>query len=282
MDFLDIVRKGKPPHEMQIWVNTFLGETFVEESERPKIEAILTRERRYHVNTIPEEAKPIFCTIGADVQADRIECEIVAWGAGKESWSIDYRVFKGDTADLESEAWQALRETIQSEHAGMPVHLAAVDAGYRSDVVYEFADSFDQGVHPVMGSDALAQNREYIRLMPVKGRQTGRIDINTGILKQEIYRYLNRQWIPGAKQRDGYCHFPADYTRQHYMQLTAETPRADKNGRMRFEADGRRNEQLDCRVYSLAGVYAIKAAIEESAGSELSWQDFWEYVGADE
>jgi phage terminase large subunit GpA-like protein len=278
MDFLDIKAKGKPPAEMQIWVNTFLGEPFIDETERPRIEAILTRERRYFAGTLPEEADPVFCTIGADVQGDRIECEVVAWGRGKESWSIAYHVLSGDTSDLESEAWQAFRELIETEHAGMTVNLAAVDAGYRSDVVYEFADSFDSGVHPVMGSDVLSQNRQYIKLMPVKGRQTGRIDINTNILKQEIYRYLNREWIPGKTQRDGYCHFPADYTRQHYLQLTAESTTTDKNGRMIFNNQGRRNEQLDCRVYALASLYALKSVYEESIGTELSWPDFWDYV----
>ena len=33
-----------------------------------------------------------------DVQKDRIEVEIVGWGRGKESWSVDYRVLEGDTS----------------------------------------------------------------------------------------------------------------------------------------------------------------------------------------
>lgn len=278
MDFLDLKAKGKPPAEMQIWVNTFLGEPFIDEHERPRIEAILTRDRRYKTGTLPPDAKPIFLTIGADVQKDRIECEIVAWGKNKESWSIDYRVFPGDTADLESTAWQGLRETIEADHAGLPVNLAGVDAGYRTDTVYEFADSFEEGVHPVMGSDVLSQQREYIKLMPVKGRQTGRIDINATILKQEIYRFLNRDWIDGEDQRAGYCHFPAEYKRQHYLQLTAETPKPDSRGRMVFDSEGRRNEQLDCRVYALACLYALKSVYEEEIGYSTSWPDFWEYV----
>ena len=40
----------------------------------------------------------LFLTAGADVQKDRIEVEITAWGRGKESWSVDYRVFEGDTS----------------------------------------------------------------------------------------------------------------------------------------------------------------------------------------
>jgi phage terminase large subunit GpA-like protein len=266
------------PIKLQTFINTFLGETWVEEHERPRLEAIITRERRYVAGALPAEAQPVFCTIGADVQQDRIEAEIVAWGRDKESWSIAYHVMPGDTADLESECWSGLREIIESEHAGLQVNLAAIDAGYRSDTVYEFADSFEAGVHPVMGSDVLAQNREYIKLMPVKGRQTGRIDINTNILKQEIYRYLNKEWIPGKETRAGFCHFPADYKRQHYLQLTAEVVKKDSKGRMMFDAEGRRNEQLDCRVYALASLYALKSVYEESIGIELSWSDFWDYV----
>ena len=40
----------------------------------------------------------LFLTAGADVQRDRIEVEVVAWGRGKASWSVDYRVIEGDTA----------------------------------------------------------------------------------------------------------------------------------------------------------------------------------------
>ena len=45
---------------------------------------------------MPELA--LFLTAGVDVQKDRIEVEVVAWGRGKESWSVDYRVIEGDTA----------------------------------------------------------------------------------------------------------------------------------------------------------------------------------------
>jgi phage terminase large subunit GpA-like protein len=274
----EFLKAKDDPTKLQTFINTFLGETWIDEHERPRIEAILTRERRYVAGTLPAEARPLFCTIGADVQADRIECEVVAWGRHKESWSIDYHVLPGDTAEPESKCWADLREIIEAEHAGLPVNLAAVDSGYRTDVVYEFADSFESGVHPVMGSDVIAQNREYIKLMPVKGRQTGRIDINTNILKQEIYRYLNKEWIAGKDTRAGFCHFPVDYKRKHYLQLTAEVVKKDNKGRMMFDNEGRRNEQLDCRVYALASLYALKQVYEESVGASMAWSDFWDYI----
>ena len=44
-------------------------------------------------------------TAGGDVQKDRIVYEVVGWGRGKRSWSIDYGELPGDTADLDRGPW---------------------------------------------------------------------------------------------------------------------------------------------------------------------------------
>ena len=278
LEFLQIKAEGMDKLKQQIFVNTFLAEGFVDEGEAPKIEAILTRERNYHVDNLPENAKPLFLTLGADVQADRIECEIVAWGFDKESWSINYHVLSGDTSDLDNDCWQALREIILSKHCGMDISLSVVDAGYRTDTVYEFADSFNTGVHPAMGSDHLRQQRAYIKLFKVENIKTARLDFNSYLLTQEIYKYLNREEIEGEKQRGGFCHFPAEYKRQHFLQLTAETL-VKKDNKLMFDTGSRRNEQLDCRKMNLAGLYAIKQAYEETIFKQaVSWEQFWTYT----
>jgi phage terminase large subunit GpA-like protein len=275
----EFLKAKDDPEKLQTFVNTFLGETWADEQERPKIEAILSRERGYHVYALPEAADPLLVTIGADVQKDRIEAEIVAWGRGKESWSIAYEVIPGDTSDIGDPCWQKLREAIGAEYAGLPVVLAGVDAGYRTDVVYEFCDTFEAGVHPVMGSDALARDRQYIKLYTVNGRSTPRVDINAGLMKQEIYRYLSRSQVEGEEQRAGYCHFPVEYTRKHFLQLTAEVMIKDRFGRVKWDAGERRNEALDCRVYALAMVYAYRQAlIDEHNLEDFPWPEFWEYL----
>jgi len=87
IEFLQIKHEGFPVLKFQNWVNTFLGEPFEDQAGRPKIEALIISKKDYHLETLPEDAKPLFVTIGADVQKDRIECEVVAWGKNKESWS---------------------------------------------------------------------------------------------------------------------------------------------------------------------------------------------------
>ncbi|MDO1792215.1 phage terminase large subunit family protein, partial [Escherichia coli] len=64
---------------------------------------------------------------GVDVQKNRLECEIVGWGMGNESWSIGYRVFEGDTGaeltedddpDELSSVWADLEEYLASSFVG--------------------------------------------------------------------------------------------------------------------------------------------------------------------
>lgn len=91
--------------------DTFLGSgefhRFVllqREFEAPDWERLYERREAYPVGIVP--AGGLFLTAGVDVQRDRLECEVVAWGRNKESWSVDYRVLDGDTA--QPEVWRKL------------------------------------------------------------------------------------------------------------------------------------------------------------------------------
>jgi len=289
--FLEIKNEGFIPHKFQNFINTFLGEPFVDVGERPKIEAIVTRDRGYSIGTIPKDVRPLFITIGADVQKDRIECEVVAWGRDKESWSINYHVIHGDTSDPQDACWEAMRSIVGYEYDFptliMPISvLSGIDAGYRTDVVYDFCDTFDAGVHPVMGNDNLNKSKEYIKVWSVSGRSRGRIDINTDLLKQEVYKLLSFSLHEDGTVPKGYCHFPREYTREHFSRLTAEHRVQDPvTKKTSWDAGSRRNEQLDCRVYALAMVYAYMYSIVEyerearqDKNYTLSWPEFWDYI----
>ena len=81
---------------LQVFVNTVLGETWTQLGEAPDWQKLYDRREDYKIGLVPRGG--LFLTAGADVQKDRIEVEIAAWGRGKESWSVDYRVFEGDTS----------------------------------------------------------------------------------------------------------------------------------------------------------------------------------------
>jgi phage terminase large subunit GpA-like protein len=92
----------------------------------------------------------LFLTAGVDVQKDRLECEVVAWGRNKESWSVDYIVLDGDTA--RPDVWRRLdTEVLQRDwpHATgntMPIRVMAVDSGYATQDVYGFVRNHPQAV----------------------------------------------------------------------------------------------------------------------------------------
>jgi len=73
--------------------NTILGETWVESGEAPDWQRLLDRKEGWAAGTVPANA--LFLTAGADVQKDRIEVDVWAWGRGLESWLIDHIVIDG-------------------------------------------------------------------------------------------------------------------------------------------------------------------------------------------
>lgn len=274
------------PVMLRVFVNTVLGETWVERGEAPRYERVMLRREQYAVGCLPEGAKPLLLTIGVDVQADRIEVEIVAWGRDKESWSIDYRVIAGDTSHVDDQCWRDLSELIASEHAGLRASMVLVDAGYNTPTVYQFCEQYLQGVLPVMGeSTTTGKHKKAFIFRDVAGYQVKRVDLNTDFLKQEFYGYLARGVPEGATNYPGgYCHFPLEYGERYFRQLTAEERMKEttRTGKIKYVwhlASGRRNEALDARVYAMGALYVLRwiASEEMELEEEMAWIEFWDY-----
>jgi len=86
----------KHPELMKSFVNIVLDEPFEEEHKVPDWERLYARRETYAQGVVPKT--DLFLTAGVDVQKNRPECEVVAWGRDKQSWSVDYVVLDGDTA----------------------------------------------------------------------------------------------------------------------------------------------------------------------------------------
>src|SRR5215470_15666741 len=101
------------------------------------------RREHYRIGTVPKGG--LFLTAGIDIQKDRIEIEVVAWGRGKEAWSIDYQVLEGQTA--EAPVWHKLTALLERHYPselgiGMPIDRFAIDSGYATPEVYAWARGF--------------------------------------------------------------------------------------------------------------------------------------------
>jgi phage terminase large subunit GpA-like protein len=130
----------KNPALLQVFVNTVQGETWTLLGEAPDWQKLYDRREDYRIGVVPHGG--LFLTAGADVQKDRIEVEIAAWGRGKESWSVDYRAFEGDTS--RPAVWEKLtgllNETFTTASGlELPILQLAIDSGFATTEVYQWA-----------------------------------------------------------------------------------------------------------------------------------------------
>jgi len=250
--------------KMRTFVNTVLGISYDEPGESPEWERLYMRREDYETGIAPEGTVLITC--GADVQADRIECEVIGFGRNEEVWSIDYRVFMGDTA--QEAVWDEFRAHIlrpvpHENGKLLPISFTTIDSGYRTSHVYNFCRKFPASkVAPVKGSENMAMAVGVPKITDFRhnGRQYKRgvrlwlVGVN--VLKSEIYGKLGidppTDDGPFAK---GYYHFP-EYQQEYFKQLTAEkiVVKRDRKGFSvtEFVKTRERNEALDCRCYALA------------------------------
>lgn len=262
-------------NKLKTFVNTVLGEVWVDKGEAPPWENLYNRREQYALNK--PAADVCLITAGVDVQKDRLEVEIVGWCKQKRSYSIDYRVLPGDTAT--PAPWDELAKIVdeQWERADglmLPLRLMAVDTGYHTSEAYAFCRRFDQTrVVPVKGNEKQGVPI-YARSVEVRrdGARLGTINlwnVDAGYYKSELYGWL-RQEIDhenGGAVPFGYCHFP-EYPPEYFRGLTAEqleTKIVRGYKKKQWVKKYERNEPLDCRVYAraAAGIEGIDRWTDE-------------------
>jgi phage terminase large subunit GpA-like protein len=252
--------------------NTELGETWVEEGESPDWQRLYERRENYRVGTIPFGG--LLLTAGADVQRDRIEVSVWAFGRHRESWLVEHRVFMGDTA--RNDVWNALRDLLMESwrhECGPLISLSrlAIDTGFATQEAYDFVRrSKDSRVMPIKGighGAALVGTPQAVD-STVSGKRLKRgikvYSIAVGIAKLEFYNNL-RKTVELAEDGfttvwpAGYVHLPA-MDAEYLQQLCAEqlvTVRDSRGyARREWQKLRERNEALDCYVYARAAAAA--------------------------
>lgn len=244
--------------ELKTFMNTVLGLPYAPKTDVPDWETLFNRDSTYRETEIPEAVGLL--TAGIDVQADRIEMEVVGWGEGFRSWSIDYAVIPGDTAS--SEPWDALAALLmrnyyrRSDGRPFTIDKAAIDTGFRTQDAYRFSLRNPSLILPVKG---MANSAKPVQTpTPVEITEAGRRlpsgvklwPIGTGLLKMELYGWLR---LTDPEQK-GYCHFPSDRGEEWFKQLTAEEmvlkDTMDSTDAYYWRKIRDRNEALDCRIYA--------------------------------
>ena len=275
MDWQQIVedyeKAGTDPSLLQTFWNTTLGLPWANAAEVPEADRLYERREDYPLGKVPEGG--LILTAGADVQARRIEVEIVAWGRHKHSWSVDYRVLEGDTQ--QPQVWNQLAQLLDEEFPsayGGPMRLSklAIDSGFNPMRVYEFIrDATAMRTMCIKGnthSPSLVNHPNWIEVGPQGHRLRHGVrlwPVNVSIAKEQLYRWL-RTSMPNLEAGEpwpvGYCHFPR-YSKEYFDQLCAERLvwRIHAGGkRAQWEKTRDRNEALDARVYALAAFSTLR------------------------
>jgi len=254
------IRVKESPEKLKTFVNTVLGEVWKEAGETVSAQ-ILSNRREEFAAEVPEGG--LILTCGVDVEADRLEVEVVAWGDGEESWSIDYQVLIGDPSS--AEVWEDLTDLLKHGYKhelgrSMRISSALIDSGYLTKRVYDFGQKFGalwvyagkgiQGAsRPIIESSL--QRRRRLSMRKRKGVKPEIIGVDEA--KAVLYRRLTKINTAGA----GFCHFPNGRDFEYFEQLTAEKSVVRyRKGRASREwvSIRARNEALDCRNYAYAAL----------------------------
>lgn len=246
---------------MQLFVNETLGETWELAGERTDEHALQARAEDYKLCTVSKGG--LYLTAGVDVQRNRWEIAVYAWGRGMESWVVDVIVIEGNPAV--DEEWDAVtqqlqRRYVQDWHGGtLGISATSIDSSDQTQAVYNWVAKAqhmlpnlraikgdgNDGV-PIVGPSSL-QEINWRGRKVTRGIKLWRVGVDNA--KDLLLGQLAIEH-PGP----GYVHFSRELPREFYEQLTAEQRVLAKvNGRDAYKWIKRRprNEQLDNRNYAL-------------------------------
>ena len=246
----------KQPEMLKTWINTALGESWEEQGETIEHEELLERRLNYDSDTIPEDV--LVLTAGVDTQKDRLELQMVGWGANYESWVIEYKIFWGDpNAD---NVWQELdnylKKRFKTESGRvLTISCTCIDSGgHHTNQVYQFTK-------PRQGRRVFAVKGLSTPGKPIANRPTF-VGKNKAVLygigvdsaKEAIFARLSSE--PAYTT----LHFCSELDEEYFKQLTAEK-RVTKfvKGRksLIWKQIRPRNEALDTLVYNFAAIYIL-------------------------
>jgi phage terminase large subunit GpA-like protein len=258
----------KRPETLKAFVNTVLAEVWEEKGESLDPDELIKRCEKYDAE-VPKGV--LFLSIGVDVQGDRLELEVVGWGVGEESWSIDYVILSGDP--LGDDVWGDLTDEINRKYKNaegieFSVEAVGIDHGHYSQRVNAYVSkqrkAYIFACKGVGGERQIIETTAQRKRRLSKARKTKAKPEIVGVdqAKKTLYHRLQMVRDVGP----GYCHFPEGRDLEYFSQLAAEKRRVVyHHGKARYEWDQirARNEALDCRNYAYASMLIVNPDFEK-------------------
>lgn len=262
--FLSKKAKG----DLQTFVNVSLAETWEEGEQTVSHDSLFTRRREF-AGDVPRE----YCVLTAavDVQDDRVEIGVEAWGEGERSAKIDLIILHGDLSQRSfwDESVDEALSTVYRHESGAELRIscATVDSGgHFTNEVYRFVKPREKRrIYAIKGKSGTGYPVINRPSRKNKGKVT-LFSIGTDTAKQLIYKRYEIQ-----KPGPGYIDFPVKqcFDEEYFQQLVAERQVTFYRKGFPFtewRKSRARNEALDLSVYNLAALYILNPNFKAIAG----------------
>jgi len=270
LTWLDVAKSfedARAAGNLKVFTQQKLGLEFKEQGEAPDHARLhATRERDRELRRLPPEV--LWLTGAADVQGDRIEWDVYAWGPGLTCWLVDTGIIIGQPTD--DATWRQLTEVAERRYTDTrgrtwPIDAFGCDSGYMSQAVYRWTmndpaptgrrfalDGQGKPALPALGTGKKID-------VDYAGRKLGAVilwPVGTHSLKLAHYAAIRRTLagpLPDGTMPRGLLHLPGLVDEEYCRQLTAEFLYQPAKGRPEWRViTGTRNERLDTAVYARA------------------------------
>lgn len=267
---------AKDSHErLRVFTQQVLGEAWEDKGDAPDSDKLFTARVPSIRKGLPPVG-PVVFTGATDVQGNRLEWAVYGWSEGMTRWLVDWGVIEGDPLDESTWARHDDMVTSRSYAPGggnpQPVRAWAVDAGYVSQAVYNYArgrpgiyavDGRHGRTEPMIGAPRKVDVKWNGKRMP-KGAVLW--PVGTFALKADLYSAIRKAILgpdEAGEWRRGAVILPGDVSLAYSEQLTSEHLRVVEkaNGirEHRWEKlQGRPNEALDIAGYARAMAYHLQ------------------------
>jgi len=252
---------GQNITRLKAYIINIKGEPWESRSEKKSWESLKEKAENREKEFVPGGG-PLL-TGGADIQKNRIELQVIAWGPDMESWPIDYLYFYGETENKNAQVWKDFSMFVQSKkydfkNIKIPITLTAVDTGYnpskekdghgdnygiKEHIVYEFVARNNTKMIACRGNDKLKdmiiKEERVRRQSPLKIRY----DVAVNELKDETFIKLDYEiGSPGG------IHFATWMSDEYYKGFVSEVYAEIAPGKWGWRTIFDRNEPLDTYI----------------------------------
>lgn len=268
------------PFRLKTWVNTVLGETFEEAGDALESGSLKARCEVYPAD-VPAGVGTLVCAV--DTQVDRIEAQVVGFGAGEEMWLIAFEQMFADAS--QGDAWDSATGSIWAQLDRFLAQTFRHENGRACRIETTVIDSGGAHTEEVYRYCAARPGR---RIIPIKGGSfDGRPLVERPSTRNRYHLPLyvlcvstGKDMLMGRLQvksrGPGFVHLPSWIDDEYAAQLTSE--RAVRKyvkgrGSVRvWEQTRERNEAFDLGVYSLAALHICgRAFVNGLAARARRW-----------